>query len=114
MIYRVVLTEQASDDLDATTDWWAAHRDREQAARWFSGIGDKLLTLREYPDRMPLADENEEFPYTLRELHYGVTSRPTHRAVFTIVGDKVLVLRVRHSAQDRITLDDVSEHIDDQ
>jgi hypothetical protein len=35
-------------------------------------------------------------------MHYGVGSRPTHRAVFTIADDFVLVLAVRHGAQDQL------------
>ena len=114
MIYRVVFTEQASHELDAAADWWAEHRDRDQAARWYAGFSDKILTLAQSPGRLPVADENDDFPYTLRELHYGLSSRPTHRAVVTVVDENVVVLTVRHAAQDRIAPDDLSEPIDGQ
>ena len=39
-------------------------------------------------------------------LVYGVGRRPTHRAVFTVRSDLVLVLRVRHLAQKEISPDD--------
>jgi plasmid stabilization system protein ParE len=113
MTYRIVLSEQASCELDAAADWWAEHRNREQARRWYAGFSDKLWTLCQHPDRLSLADENDDFPYTIRELHYGLSSRPTHRAVFTVVGDNVLVLTVRHAAQGRITPEDISEPMGD-
>jgi hypothetical protein len=39
-------------------------------------------------------------------LHFGLGSRPTHRAVFTIVNETVVVLTVRHAAQDRLQQSD--------
>ncbi len=113
MIYRVVLTEQAARELDAAADWWSEHRDRDQAGRWYAGFSDKIWTLSQHPDRLSLADENDDFPYTIRELHYGLSSRPTHRAVFTVVADSVLVLTIRHAAQDRISPDTISEPVGD-
>jgi len=114
MIYRVVFTQQASRDLDEATDWWTQNRDRDQAVRWYVGFSDKMLTLVEHPERMPVAAENDDFPYTIRELHYGLSSRPTHRAVFTVVADSVLVLTIRHAAQSRITPEDINEPIGDR
>ena len=107
MIYRVVLTEQASRELDAAADWWAENRDLDQARRRYAGFSVQLWALCRDPNRLPLADENEDFRYTIRELHYGLSSRPTHRAVFTVVADSVLLLTVRHAAQDRITPEDI-------
>ena len=52
----------------------------EQAARWYAGFSDALASLRENPERCPLAPENGRFPYEIHELHYGLGSRPTHRA----------------------------------
>lgn len=81
MTHRVVVTQQASRELDEAADWWAQHHDREQAARWYVGFSEQLWTLSDDPQRLPLAAENDDFPYVMRELHYGLSSRPTHRAV---------------------------------
>lgn len=35
----------------------------------------------------------------LHELHFGLRNKPTHRAVFEIRGDEVIVHSVRHLAQ---------------
>lgn len=64
------------------------------------GILDAIDGLAEHPQRCPLSPENSKVEHELRELHYGVGSRPTHRAIFTIIGSEVRVLTVQHGAQD--------------
>ncbi|MFM8539276.1 MAG: type II toxin-antitoxin system RelE/ParE family toxin [Planctomycetaceae bacterium] len=66
-----------------------------------------IASLADQPDRCPKALEDGDFPYPLRELHFGLGSRPTHRAVFTIVHETVVVLTVRHAAQDRLQQSDM-------
>lgn len=100
--YRVVITEQAARELEAAADWWAANRSMLQAAEWYQGFSERIASLRESPDRLPLADENTEFSYEIRELHYGVGARATHRAIYTIVSSFVVVLTIRHAAQGKI------------
>jgi plasmid stabilization system protein ParE len=102
MKYSVVVTEQAAWEIEEAAAWWARERSAEQAERWYEGIRDSIGRLDEEPLRRPLSAENGDFSYELRELHYGLGSRPTHRAVFTIIGQTVVVLAVRHVAQDRI------------
>lgn len=99
MSYRVVFTQRAEQELEQAADWWAEHRSGVQAARWYEGFSDAIAALAENPLRCPLAPENGLFPYEVRELHYGLGPRPSHRAVFTIRPDLVLVLTIRHGAQ---------------
>jgi hypothetical protein len=56
---------------------------------------------------LPVAAENGCFPYQIRELHFGLGARPTHRAVFTIRPDIVLVLTIRHAAQSDLAAEDL-------
>ena len=107
MTHRVVLTHRADRELEDAADWWAKHRSTEQAARWYEGFSDAIRSLEENPERCPVAPENGRFPYEIREMHYGLGSRPTHRAVFTIRPDMVLVLTIRHAAQAELTEDDL-------
>ena len=107
MTHHVVLTRRADRELEAAADWWATHRSPDQAARWYAGFSDAIASLAENPERYPLATENGLFPYEIRELHYGIGSRPTHRAVFTIRPDTVLVLTIRHAAQAELTEGDL-------
>ena len=108
MNYRVVLADRALEDVDRNVRWWAKHRSSDQAIHWYEGILEAIYSLDENPQRWPVARENEGFPYELRELHYGVSSHPTHRALFTIRDDRsVVVLSVRHAAQDDVTPDEL-------
>jgi hypothetical protein len=52
-------------------------------------------------DRCPLAPENKEFPFEVRQLLYG---RKPHlyRVLFTIEGDTVVVLHIRHGRRRRL------------
>ena len=112
MTSRVVVSQAARLELADAARWWAEHRSADEAQRWYDGFLQTLHRLATFPDSHPLADENDDFPYTIRELHYGLSSRPTHRAVYTIVDDSVIVLTIRHAAQDRIIPEDISERID--
>jgi plasmid stabilization system protein ParE len=107
MTYHVVITQRAERDMSAAVSWWAAERSVEQAKRWLAGLDQELQTLARSPERCPLAAENGQFPHQLRELHYGLSRRPTHRAIFTVADDLVLVLAVRHGAQDLLRPEDL-------
>jgi plasmid stabilization system protein ParE len=107
MIYRVIITQRAERDLRDAAHWWAENRSAEQAARWLDGFNSRLQTLAKQPSRCPLAAESAQFSFELRELHYGLGRRPTHRAVFTVAEDFVLVLAVRHAAQDHLRPDEL-------
>src|SRR5687768_11995766 len=100
MAYRVIITRRAEREMHDAALWWATNRSAPQAARWLAGLEKKLKSLAKSATRYPLAAEHQKFPYNLREMHYGVRSRITHRAVFTIAADLIIVFSVRHAAQD--------------
>lgn len=100
MTYRVVFTQRASDEMEAAADWWAKNRSPTQAARWYAEFSEAIFSLAELPERCQFARENGRFSYEIRELHYGLGSHPTHRAVFTVRPDVVLILTIRHAAQE--------------
>jgi len=107
MSYRVILNERAEGQLEAAFLWWFERRSPEQATRWYNGFLDALNGLRENPDRFGAAHEDPQFPYPVRELLYGLGSRVTHRALFTIRDDTVYVFSIRHVAQRDITPDEL-------
>ena len=72
MKYTVVMTPQASHELEGMADWWAENRFREQAGRWYTGISDEIDRLSENPQRWALSKESDDFPFELRELHFGL------------------------------------------
>jgi len=102
MKYEVLITRRAQREAQANHDWWAEHRSAEQAARWYEEFLKATLSLESEPARFVLAAENDRFPYEIRQRNFGIGSRPTHRVVYTIRPRDVVVLRVRHLAQQEI------------
>ena len=106
MKYPVVLTDRARTELEAAYSWWAENRSREQAEKWYNKFADAIESLADQPERYSLSHESSRFSFPIRDLRFGIGKRPTHRAVFTIRTDMVLVLVIRHLAQRNITPDD--------
>lgn len=104
---RVIITGPAKRDIQTAYEWWRENRSAEQAIRWYFGIHDAIKSLRDTPERCSLAPETDLLAQGIRQLLFGLGRRPTHRAVFAIDGDTVIILRVRHAAQDSLTLDDL-------
>jgi plasmid stabilization system protein ParE len=105
--HRVSITSKAEAELYGAALWWAEYRSQEQAFRWLEGFEAALAFLAENPERHPLAREDAEFPFSLRQLTYGLGGKPTHRAVFRIREDQVIVYGIRHLAQRDITPEDL-------
>ncbi len=107
MKYSVRIMPEAYHELEASAVWWAEHRSSEEALRWYDGFVAKLESLQSMPESHSLARENPRVAFDLRELHYGLGSGTTHRALFRIIGTTVEVLTIRHHAQRDLTADDV-------
>jgi plasmid stabilization system protein ParE len=107
MSYRITITQVAERDIRQALTWWRDNRSSEQAERWYNKIYPAIATLSKQPDRCPLAPETDLLPTGLRQLHFGVSRKATHRIVFTIEGQEVKVVRVRHFAQRELALDDL-------
>ncbi|TWT30244.1 hypothetical protein KOR34_48020 [Posidoniimonas corsicana] len=99
MSYSVFVTEEAQRQLLSSAVWWAQHRSVEQAERWLAGFESSIAGLSENADRHLLAAEDGSFDFDLRQLNFGVSGKPTHRALFRIHGSVVEVLAVRHLSQ---------------
>jgi plasmid stabilization system protein ParE len=110
MNYTVVISRRAEHDIYRITAWWAENRSANQASRWLAGIQKKIRTLKadDVVGRCIVCPETAELDCNLLELHFGLGTRPTHRVVFTVNRDLVLVVAVRHLHQDRLTTDDLS------
>ncbi len=60
---------------------------------------EAIDALATFPARCPLAPENAFFSHEIRQLLYG-KGRHVYRILFTITGDAVSVLHIRHGAQE--------------
>jgi plasmid stabilization system protein ParE len=105
MSRQVYLTRKAELQLHSAADWYAQHN-RQVADDWFNGLVATLDALTSNAERFPLARENDDFPFELREMLYGSGRRKTHRILFVIRPDSIVVHQIRHVAQRNITSDD--------
>jgi plasmid stabilization system protein ParE len=101
MTYRIELSANAKADIRDATRWLREQASPTVVDRWLSGLNRTLKTLRSRPSSHPLAAENDKFPEEIREMLYG-KRRIKYRIVFTIRGDTVVVLYIRHGARDEI------------
>ncbi|SFI75824.1 type II toxin-antitoxin system RelE/ParE family toxin [Planctomicrobium piriforme] len=108
MTYEILISLQAQADVREAVAWWRDQRSAEQAERWLDKIYPAISTLANSPDRCPFAPETDLLATGLRQLHFGVSGRTTHRIVFTIHNRQVVILRVRHIARRDLTIDDLS------
>lgn len=97
MIYRVIIQPNAEAELEAAY-LYRYERAPHEAVRWFAGFVEAINSLAQFPARCPLAPENGHFAEEIRQLLYG-TRRHVFRILFTIQGDTVQVLHIRHGAQ---------------
>ena len=95
MSYRILVTEQAHRDLWRACRWWARNRSPQQADEWFDGFAKAVHLAGKNPERFPSAHEDDSFSSDVRQFSYGLAKHATHRAVFAIRGNALLILRVR-------------------
>jgi plasmid stabilization system protein ParE len=106
--YRVTILPRAKRQLLDQALWWSENRSAEQAFYWLEGFEQALASLSNNPERCGAARESKSFDNDIRELHYGLGNKPTHRAIFEIRNDEVIVYAIRHLAQRDLTPGDIS------
>jgi plasmid stabilization system protein ParE len=90
--YRVEPTDKALVDAGEAYFW--LNEQSEAALRWYEGLIKAFRSLEKNPFRCKLAPESAFFAEEIRQLNYG-----KYRILFTVEGETVFVLRVRHGAQ---------------
>jgi plasmid stabilization system protein ParE len=101
---RVLVTRRARAQLNAAADW-IEERAPETAERWFAQFAAESQSLSTTCASRPLARESRRMPFELREMLFG--RRRQWRVPFTIRGNDVLVMAVRHAARKDVTIDDL-------
>ena len=98
MTYNVIIESQAMKNLETIVVWIA--EENERAARhWYVEMVAAIESLKNLPDRCPVAPESELFAREIRQLLHG-KHRNKYRILFTLVGDTVHILHIRHGARD--------------
>jgi plasmid stabilization system protein ParE len=109
MTYRVITLPRARSQLLEQALWWSLNRSADQAFYWLEEFEKALASLATNPERCTIARESDAFDVQIRELHYGLRGKATHRAVFEIRESEVLVYSVRHLAQRDLTSDELGK-----
>ncbi len=104
MTYRIIIEPAAEREIRAAVRWKTENASPHVAARWYNGLIRRIDVLRRQPLRCPLAAENDRFPEEIRELLYGRSGKRIHkhRILFTVRGETVHILYVRHTARDEL------------
>lgn len=87
MKYQVLVSDKAVHDVIRNARWWADNHSAEEAYLWEQAIFRKIYALDQFPESHPLAHENPEFPYELREAHFGLGSVNGGEKVWRRAGD---------------------------
>ena len=93
MTFRVVIEPSAESDITEAF-LWIAEDSPANAIRWEQELEESINSLATMPERCPVSAESAAFTYTIRQLLYGY-----YRVLFTIRGETVHVLHVRHGAR---------------
>jgi plasmid stabilization system protein ParE len=99
MTYRVILQPRAERDIgEAARFLLGESRSAAQALRWVRGVRAKIDTLRANPGRCPVDPDSDAYGQEVRVLLFG-KRRGVYRILFSIDGDVVQVLTVRHAVR---------------
>ncbi|HUY93308.1 MAG TPA: type II toxin-antitoxin system RelE/ParE family toxin [Pirellulales bacterium] len=77
------------------------------AERWWNAFLGAAARATSHPDQHPFAPENSLVDRELRQFFFKTRRGKKYRAIFTIAGDELLILRVRGPAQSPLTGDDL-------
>jgi toxin ParE1/3/4 len=97
MSFYVTIARKAAREIEGQYSW-LAERSKAIALRWQNSLLEAIESLERNPERCPEAPEAEWYK-GVRQLLHG--KRPhIYRILFEIRKPTVVVLRVRHGAQD--------------
>ena len=102
MGFLVETMPESERDAEAILEWLYSRHDGDTGIRWFLALEDAIASLAVSPARCPLAPENAHFPYEVRHLLYGRMPH-VYRILFTVKGDTVSILHIRHGRRQSIS-----------
>jgi plasmid stabilization system protein ParE len=104
---EVRTTTTAKRHLHEKYRWLQEHVSQREADRWYDGLLRALDKLGHRPERFTVIHEESDFGVQLREMLYGIGRRKTHRIIFAVRPEAVIVHAIRHVAEDELTPDDL-------
>lgn len=100
MTYRVVTTRRADRELADQYQWFCENAPT-YADKWLDGFERAIEALSVNPEGYGFAPEDGRFVVRVRQMLYG--RNRNHRDVFFIHGELVVVVAIRHAAQEPLT-----------
>jgi toxin ParE1/3/4 len=95
-VYFIIVQPSAHRDIEDHLAWLEGHAHTPDYPEiWYESIVLAISGLCDFPLSFGLAPENHEFDEEVRHRIVG-----SYRILFTVHGDQVAVLHVRHGRQD--------------
>jgi plasmid stabilization system protein ParE len=101
MAYRIELSRRAERDIEDAFEYIRADAPLN-AVRWRRGLEDRLRILGQTPEAFGFAPENQHAKALVRQLLFG-----RYRILYTVRGQAVFVLTVRHGARQFLTAGEI-------
>lgn len=84
-----------------------SERSPDGAQRWWDAICAAAARAASHPEHCSIAPEDPLVDQELRQFFFKTRRGKKYRAIFTIAGDELLILRVRGPAQSPLTGDEL-------
>ncbi|MBF0132434.1 MAG: type II toxin-antitoxin system RelE/ParE family toxin [Magnetococcales bacterium] len=95
--FKVIVMPNAQNDIQKAFAW-LEEENPVHAEQWIREIRERILALETLPESHAIAPESAVFECDIRQILIG---RGTPwRVFFTVDGDQVQILHVRHGRQD--------------
>ena len=93
MIRRVFILPRAREQLMESTLWCFSEVARTPSLRWPIELAIESLSID--AEKHPIAEDSSSLGLALRQMNFGQLNSPSHRILFTIDEDRVLIYAVR-------------------
>lgn len=107
MSYDVLLLQRAEADVRHIAQW-IFQRSPQGARAWLDAVDQLIDQLAERAGSCPVAVEETDCHIPLRQALFRTRHGRTYRAIFTIVGQEVRILRIRGPGQPPLANDELS------
>lgn len=104
---QIRITDLAEEDAHTNYEWWAKHRSAEQAVRWLQGIYAAMFELATTANQHPYATEAELKLRKIRQASFGLGKRPSHRILYAVRDDLIVIYRIQAFKQNSLGVDDL-------
>ena len=95
--YVVEIHPRALVEIEEAYCWWE-NEAPQYAPAWFNGLFKAIGTLETNPERCPAAPESMLVDFEVLQLLHG-KGKMVYRILYTLVGNTVRVLHVRHASR---------------